>query len=118
MFDYEQKVNPHQKCLTKTQYLQLVHNHDINQNNPFPVVKFFTTSGATWLLTELEPVSGIAFGLADLGQGFPELGSISLVEFCSRGAKFPWVERDLHFKPTKTLREYADEAREKGTIVC
>lgn len=44
-------------------------------HDPFPVVKLFTPdAGATWLLTELDPDDhDIAFGLCDLGLGYPEL---------------------------------------------
>jgi hypothetical protein len=45
-----------------------------------PVVKLFTPDGgATWLLTELDPNGGLAFGLCDLGLGCPELGYVSLI---------------------------------------
>jgi hypothetical protein len=48
--------------------------------DPRPVVKLFTPgAGAAWLLTELDPDDpDIAFGLCDLGLGFPELGSVRL----------------------------------------
>ncbi len=48
--------------------------------DPLPVVKVFTPDAhATWLLSELDPQdSDRAFGLCDLGEGFPELGWISL----------------------------------------
>jgi hypothetical protein len=50
-----------------------------------PVVKLFTPdAGCTWLLTEIDPEDpDIAFGLCDLGVGFPELGSVSLSEIAS-----------------------------------
>lgn len=79
-----------------------------------PVVKLFTPdAGCTWLLTELDPDDpDIAFGLCDLGLGFPELGSVSLTEIAGiRGRLGLPVERDLHFAPTKTLSAYAEEAR-------
>ena len=40
-----------------------------------PAVKLFTPdAGCTWLLTEIDPEDpDIAFGLCDLGMGFPEL---------------------------------------------
>jgi hypothetical protein len=84
-----------------------------------PVVKLFTPdAGCTWLLTELEPEEpDIAFGLCDLGMGYPELGSVSIAELESvRGPLNLPVERDLHFRPTKTLSAYADEARAHGGI--
>lgn len=85
-----------------------------------PVVKLFTPDGAcTWLLTELDPDDpDIAFGLCDLGMGFPELGSVRLSELDSiRGHIGLAVERDLHFAADKTLAAYADAARKAGRIV-
>jgi len=84
-----------------------------------PVVKLFTPdAGCTWLLTEIDPEDpDICFGLCDLGMGFPELGSVSLSELESvRGRLGLPVERDLHFKPTKTLSAYAEEARVHSAI--
>ena len=85
----------------------------------YPVVKFFTPDGgATWLITELDPDDpDIAFGLCDLGLGFPELGSVSIAEPESVRDKLGLpVERDLHFTAQKTLSAYADEARRLGRI--
>lgn len=87
--------------------------------DPFPVVKLFTPdAGATWLLTELDPETpDIAFGLCDLGLGFPELGSVSLSEITSvRGPMGLPVERDLHFKADRPLSRYADDARGAGGV--
>lgn len=80
-----------------------------------PVVKLFSPFGAaTWLLSELDPEDpDTAFGLCDLGFGEPELGYVSLAELRSLG---PLVARDLYFTATKTLEQYADEARAKGRI--
>jgi hypothetical protein len=87
--------------------------------DPVPVVKLFTPdAAAVWLLTELDPEEpDIAFGLCDLGLGFPELGYASISEIQSiRGAFGLPVERDLFFKPDKPLSEYADEARMEGRV--
>ncbi|MEQ8693194.1 MAG: DUF2958 domain-containing protein [Pseudomonadales bacterium] len=84
-----------------------------------PVVKLFTPDGAcTWLLTELDPDDqDIAFGLCDLGLGFPELGCVRISELASvRGELGLPVERDLNFIPDKTIRAYADAARAAGSI--
>jgi Protein of unknown function (DUF2958) len=83
-----------------------------------PVVKLFTPDAqCTWLLTELG-LDDIAFGLADLGMGCPELGFVSLREIRElRGPLGLPVERDEHFEAHKTLSAYADEAREHGRIV-
>ncbi|MGQ7848669.1 DUF2958 domain-containing protein [Granulosicoccus sp. 3-233] len=79
-----------------------------------PVVKLFTPdAGATWLLTELDPEGGDrAFGLCDLGLGFPEIGYVSLGELASvRGALGLPVERDRWFTPERTVSAYAECAR-------
>jgi Protein of unknown function (DUF2958) len=84
-----------------------------------PVVKLFTPDAqCTWLLTELDPDGGLAFGLCDLGMGEPELGYVSLVELASvRGKLGLPIEPDLHFTANKTISAYADEARGHGRIV-
>jgi len=95
-----------------------------NQNGEahdfYPVAKLFNPCGAaTWLLTELDlEDSDIAFGLCDLGFGCPELGSVRLSEL--EGVKLMGgalgIERDIHFKATKRLSTYANEARALGRI--
>jgi hypothetical protein len=84
-----------------------------------PVVKLFCPwTGATWLLTELLPDDpDIAFGLCDLGMGYPELGQVSLMELKAvRGPGGLTIERDLYFRADKTLSEYAAEANAKGRV--
>ncbi len=84
----------------------------------WPVVELFTPDGgATWLLTELDADLDTAFGLCDLGMGFPELGSVSLAELRSvRGRLGLLVERDRYFEATKPLSAYAEEAGRLGSI--
>ena len=87
--------------------------------DPWPVVKLFTPdAGATWLLAELDPGDpDIAFGLCDLGLGTPELGSVRISEIAAvRGGLGLPVERDLHFRPDRSLGAYADVARSAGRI--
>jgi hypothetical protein len=82
-----------------------------------PVCKLFLpwTSG-TWLLTEMDN-DGLAFGLADLGFGTPEMGYISLDEIWEvKGPGGLRVERDIYWKASKTLSEYATESRQLGYI--
>lgn len=91
-----------------------------DDHDPYPVVKLFTPDGAaTWLLTELDPADpDIAFGLCDLGLGYPELGSVRISEIAAvRGRMRLPVERDLHFKADKPLSAYAAEAARAGRIV-
>lgn len=85
-----------------------------------PVVKLFNPCGAgTWFVTELDPEDeSIAFGLADLGFGTPEIGSFSLEEL--KAFKGPFglgIERDLYFEAKFTLSAYAEAARAAGRIV-
>jgi hypothetical protein len=84
-----------------------------------PVVKLFTPDGnATWLLTEIDVHTGLAFGLCDLGVGEPELGYVSFTELESaRGPLGLPIEPDFHFAPTRTIAAYADLAREHRRIV-
>src|SRR5262245_786021 len=114
------------KLLTQAQREQMLANGRFNASRERtrdfePVVKLFCPwGGATWLLSELDPdCPDIAFGLCDLGMGFPELGSVSLAELASvKGPGGLAIERDLHFTPTKTLVAYADEAHQSGRIVA
>lgn len=116
------------KLLTQSIHDRLLQNgrirHEYEERDDaepdfLPVVKLFTPdAGCTWLLTELDPDDpDIAFGLCDLGLGFPELGSVSIAELeAVRGKLGLPVERDLHFAPTKTISAYAEDARERGCI--
>jgi Protein of unknown function (DUF2958) len=116
------------KLLTADIRKQLLRNGRLSQQRQqedkpepdfWPVVKLFTPDGAcTWLLTEIDPDEpDIAFGLCDLGMGYPELGSVSLSELeAVRGQLNLPVERDLYFTATKSLSAYADEASTHGAI--
>lgn len=118
------------KLFTTTQMNELLkngaaNNHcretDGNTTDFKPVVKLFAPwSGATWLLSEIDPDDKeIAFGLCDTGFGEPELGYVSIVELASVRGRFGLgIERDLHFKATKTISEYAHDARIAGRIVA
>lgn len=89
--------------------------------DPYPVVKLFTPdAGATWLLTEIDPDEpDRAFGLCDLGLGYPELGYVSLSELASVRGRFGLpVEIGRHFLARRMLSEYADDARVLGRIVA
>ena len=110
--------------ITETLRAQLLANGrqslDNDDFDPPPVVKLFTPdAGATWLLTEIDPDDpDRAFGLCDLGLGFPELGYVSLSELQSvRGQLGLAVEWDLHFVATKTISAYARDARLAERIV-
>ena len=103
--------------LTQDHRKRLIANGQ-NRGDHVPVVKFFNPVGAaTWLLSELDSDGDTLFGLADLGFGSPELGSVSLAEIVS--VKLPLglsIERDLHFEAHLPLTVYADAARNIGRI--
>jgi hypothetical protein len=85
----------------------------------WPVVKLFNPAGAaTWLLTELDPEDeDIAWGLCDLGMGFPEFGTVRLSELQAyRGRCGLGIERDLHFKARAPISRYIEAASEAGHI--
>jgi hypothetical protein len=100
----------------------LANDHNLpNNDDPIPVVKLFTPdASATWLLTEIDTDSpDSAFGLCDTGQGFPELGYLSLTEIASvRGPLGLPVECDLSFDPQFPLSVYAKAARQTGSIAA
>jgi hypothetical protein len=92
-----------------------------DQPEHWPVVKLFTPDAAcTWLLSELDPDEpDIAFGLCDLGMQCPELGSVRISELeAVRGPLGLPAERDRHFRPDKSLIDYARQAWAAGRIVA
>ena len=103
--------------LTKVQRSQLLANGQ-DRGDHVPVVKLFSPVGAaTWLLSELDADGDTLFGLADLGFGSPELGSVSLTEIESVTLPLGLsIERDLHFEGRFPLTVYADAARLVGRI--
>ncbi len=105
------------KLITKAIMSKLVKN-GLTEGDHKPELKLFTPWGAaTWLISEIGVDGETAFGLCDLGFGTPELGYVSISELTSVKGPFGLkVERDRHFTPTKTLSEYAEEARNNGAI--
>lgn len=84
-----------------------------------PVVRVFMPAGfASWLLTELDPeCSDIAFGLCDLGHGFPELGSVSITEIeqVQKVQNLP-IQQDEAFAAQYPLSVYARAAHRATKI--
>jgi hypothetical protein len=110
------------KLFTKEQLTKLLHNGSSEHRGKDhkPVVKLFTPdAGCTWLLTEIDPEeTDLAFGLCDLGLGFPELGYVSITELISVRGRFGLpVERDLHFEGKYPISIYARAASMKSRIV-
>jgi hypothetical protein len=85
-----------------------------------PVVRLFNPCGAgTWLLTEIDPDDEtVAWGLCDLGMGFPEFGTVSLTELAEYRSRMGLgIERDLYFKPQGPISAYIKAATCAGHIV-
>ena len=86
----------------------------------YPVVKLFNPCGAaTWLLTEIDPDDEtVAWGLCDLGMGFPEFGTVSLAELESyRNRLGLGIERDRFFEARGPISAYIEAARKDDRIV-
>jgi len=108
------------KLITKPQFIKLLNNGS-SQDNDKPVVKLFMPDApCTWLLTSIDPENtDIAYGIGDLGVGFPEFGPVSLAELTQlRGALGLPIERDRHFKPSKTTKQYLQEAEREGRLIA
>lgn len=102
----------------------MVHNAQEVQNglgrDHEPVVKLYSRYGkAIWLLSELDPANGIAFGICDLGQGNPELSYVSIPDLESikhAKLKVPMVEMDRDFVGNFPMSVYLEAARISGRI--
>lgn len=109
------------KLFTQAIYTKLLQNGSTEQRGKDhrPVVKLFTPDAqCTWLLTEIDPEQpDLAFGLCDLGMGYPELGYVSLTELSElRGKLGLPVERDIHFEGKHPISIYAKAAHLKQCI--
>ncbi len=107
--------------LTIPQYDQLIKNgsSENRDKDHRPVVKLFLPgTGFNWLLTEIDPTdTNIAFGLCDLGMGFPELGYIDLDELGQTFTPYKVsVERENHFEGKYPISVYAEAARSMQMI--
>lgn len=103
----------------KNQHEQLLKNGRNSNGDHTPVVKLFTPDAqCTWLLTDIDPEDqDIAFGLCDLGLGFPELGNVYLPDLRRvRGQLGLPIERDRSFEGKFPISVYAEAARQKQCI--
>tara|TARA_R100000458_G_C8206029_1_gene195030 strand:- start:1 stop:306 length:306 start_codon:yes stop_codon:yes gene_type:complete len=98
------------KLFTKAQREKLIRNHTENEGQEQTtehkvVVKLFNPVGiGTWYLTELNPYTNVAFGLADLHE--KEICYVDIDEL--ENLKLPMglkIERDRYSKIDKTLEE-------------
>ncbi len=108
--------------LTEAQKQKLMNNgeRDNRDKDHPPVVRLYIPgTSCSWLLSELIPSEqpDIAFGLCDLGMGFPELGSVSLDELEAVGKGRPFgVRRDDSFEAEYPMSVYSLAARNAQEI--
>jgi hypothetical protein len=107
--------------LTEEQKQQLLDNGqpENRDKDHSPVVRLFIPfTACTWLLSELDHQEpDIAFGLCDLGMGFPELGYVSIDELSSiKLAGTFEVMCDNAFSVTYPMSVYARAARMEQMI--
>lgn len=99
---------------------QMFENARDIDGNPRPAVKLFAPyTSATWLLTKLDPEDkDTAFGLCDLGMGFPELGYVSIKEMESvKKFGIPLIERDEYWEAEFPLSVYTAAAQVERQII-
>jgi Protein of unknown function (DUF2958) len=108
-------MNPIVKKLTTAeQYAKLISNglpENTDQDHA-PVVCWYCPTGiAKWLVSEIVDEE-TAFGLCDLGFGYPELGYIHLpdLEECDKSFMFG-IDRKTQVLPNFPMSVYAEAAR-------
>jgi hypothetical protein len=99
---------------TSKQFDRLVSNDKLSADNAVPVVYWYTPyASAVWLLNMLDDDNGLAFGLCDIGMGFPEIGSLDVVELLAT----TYVERNTKIiLPELSLALYASAAKSRSKI--
>ena len=86
--------------------------------DPYPVLKLYTPdAGASWVLAALDADGDTAYGLIDVGTGFPELGTVSLSMLAGiKGPKGLPVAVEPQYKARKTLSVYVADAQRDGMV--
>jgi len=60
----------------------------------------------------------VAWGLCDLGMGFPEFGTVRLTELAAYRGRFGLgIERDPYFEARGPISAYIEAAKKAGCIV-
>lgn len=104
------------KLITKSIRTKLEKNYQTH-NDTDAVLKLFGGSNCTWLITQIDPDGDTLYGLADIGHGNCEYGSVSLSEL--QAIRFPpfglGIERDMFFKGGK-VSDFLKYYNEKNTL--
>ena len=110
------------RFFTEKQYKRLLANgvSGYGNHDHVPVVKLFLPDdNGTWLLTGINPEDETeAFGLSDWGDGYPEVGPVSLQTLDDLKGRYRYeVIRALDFEAKFPLSVYAYAAEDLGGIV-
>lgn len=84
-----------------------------NEQDFTVVCRLFDPYGsAEWVITELDPNSSLAFGWADMGVGYGEMGYFCLEEIASLTiAGERRIEQDLYFSSHDKLSSFVAKAK-------
>ena len=104
------------KLITKAICAKLEKNYR-EHNDENVVLKLFGGSNCTWLITQIAPDGDTLSGIADIGHGTCEYGTMSLSEL--QAIRFPpfrlGIERDMYFKGGK-VNDFLNYYEEKHTL--
>jgi len=102
--------------ITKAIMTKLQNNFKTQNNEDLPLKLFNASGGQTWLINSIEPDGDIMWGLADLGFGCVEFGTISLKELTDTAEKMGFrfmLERDRWWKGGK-VADYSGKTNLAG----
>ncbi|HEY1024939.1 MAG TPA: DUF2958 domain-containing protein [Sphingobacteriaceae bacterium] len=101
------------KLFTEQQHQKLVENGHNRDQDHAPVVRLYLPfTNCQWLLSEIDSEEpDIAFGLCDLGMGFPELGNVSLEEIQGITVVPATITVDQQFRGNYPMSVYCCAAR-------
>ncbi len=106
---------------TEEQQEQLIKNYSDgrNRNKHIPVAYLHASAlNYQWLLTELDPNSGIAYGLIDLGNSEPGYGSVDLNDIVKLKSEGFRVFNNVSYKPNHLLEAFYQLSNELGILVA
>jgi hypothetical protein len=101
--------------------LERLKQNNLNKDaDHMPVVRYFTPwSRASWLIVDIDVDDGdTMYGLCDLGVGEANLGYVLLSDLEDIvGPRDMRVERDVNWKPTRRISDYARAAQVAKRVI-
>jgi Protein of unknown function (DUF2958) len=106
-------ITINERLATSEQLAQLVFNgrpENCDKDHAPVLLWFLPGTDMKWLVSEIVD-DETAYGLCDLGVGFPELGYIHLPDLLHlQNSRVFGIERDRHFEPKHPMSVYARTA--------